>query len=140
MSPLPGPLTLGKGPFPRFNSGRHLLDGDSVNQISGAIGSNESGKIAGIGGTRAAAYPIVAACTQFSTVTSANDACVLPVAYPGCECYILNSDAANSLQVFANGSDTINATAGATGVALANGAAALFKCVVAGNWRRFVSA
>lgn len=137
---LPGPLVMGKGPFPNFNPGRHLLDGTNVNQISGAIGSTESGKTAGVGGTRAAAYPIVAANTQFSTVTSANDACVLPVAYPGCECFIQNNDGANSLQVFANGSDTINATAGATGVALAAGAAAVFHCIVTGNWRRFVSA
>lgn len=137
---LPGPLVLGPGPFPQFNPGRHLMDGTNMNQMSAAIGSNESGKTAGIGGTRAAAYPIVAAQTQFSVVTSANDACVLPKAYPGCSCYILNSDAANSLQVFANGSDTINATAGATGVALANGAAALYQCIVAGNWRRFISA
>ncbi len=137
---LPGPLVLGKGPFPNFNPGRHLLDGKDVNQVSAAIGSNESGKTAGIGGTRAAAYPIVAAQTEFKTVTSANDACVLPVAYPGCMCFIVNDDGANSLQVFANGSDTINATAGATGVALAAGAAALFVCIVTGNWRRFVSA
>jgi hypothetical protein len=116
------------------------MDGADANQISGAIGSNESGKTAGIGGTRAAAYPINAAFTQFSTVTSANDACVLPNAYPGCQCYIQNDDGANSLQVFASGSDKINATAGATGVALAAGAAAQYICTVAGVWRRFVSA
>lgn len=144
MAPLPGPLTLGKGPFPLHTPGRQLPDGNALNQVSGAIGSNESGKTAGAGGTRAAAYPINAACTQFSTVATAADSCVLPVAYPGCECYIANNDAADSLQVFANGSDTIttNVTivAGATGVALAAGATALFKCVVAGNWVRFVSA
>lgn len=137
---IPGPLILGKGPVPRFNSGRHLMDGDNINIIAGIVGSNESGKTAGIGGTRAAAYPIVAAFTQFTVVTSANDACVLPPSYPGCQCYIQNDDGANSLQVFANGSDKINATAGATGVALASGAAALYICTVAGVWRRFLSA
>lgn len=137
---LPGPLVLGSGPFPQFTPGRHLMAGDSINQISAAIGSNETGVTAGAGGTRAAAYPIKAACTNVTVVVTANDAVVLPIAYPGCECYILNSDAADSLQVFANGSDTINATAGATGIALAAGAAALFKCIVAGNWRRFISA
>ena len=136
---LPGPLVLSNKVVPRFNPGRHLMDGDSLNIIGAMVGSNESGKTATAGGGRAAAYPIVAALTQFSTVATGGDSCVLPAAVPGMECTIQN-DGAASLQVFANGSDTINATAGATGVALANGATAMYKCVVAGGWKRFVSA
>ena len=44
------------------------------------------------------------------------------------------------MQVFANGTDTINGTAGAAGVALAAGASALYQCIVANQWKRFVSA
>jgi hypothetical protein len=138
--PVPGPLVLGNSPGPQFPSGRQLPDGDDLNKISGNMFSAESGLTAGAGGTRAAAYPIKASKSQFTVVATANDGCVLPVAYPGLDITILNSDAADSLQVFANGSDTINATAGATGVALAAGACARFVCVVTGNWRRFVSA
>lgn len=137
---LPGPLVLGKGPTPQFPPGRQLPAGEDLNQIGAQWGSVDSGVTAGAGGTRALAYAIKAAQTQVSVVATANDAVVLPVAYPGCVACILNDDAADSLQVFANGSDTINATAGATGVALAAGAAAMFVCIVANKWRRFISA
>ena len=136
---VPGPLVLGSSPFPQFNPGRHLMDGNDINKIGGMLGSAESGKTATAGGGRATAYPIVAANTQFSVVATGNDSCVLPVAYPGLRVAIQN-DGANSLQVFANGSDTIQGTAGATGVALASGAVAEYRCIVAGSWKRFVSA
>src|SRR6266705_22798 len=136
--PLPGPLVLGSSPFPQFNAGRHLMDGNDINKIGGMLGSAESGKTATAGGGRPTAYPIVAANTEFSTVATGGDSCVLPVAYPGLRCAITNSGAA-SMQVFGNGSDTIQGTAGATGVALANGASAEYRCIVAGNWVRCVS-
>lgn len=135
---LPGPLVLGPGPFPRFNAGRHLMDGNDINQISGAF-SSASGLTAFAGGGRPNAVPIVAAFVQFSVVATGADSCVLPKAYPGLTVTIQN-DGAASMQVFANGSDTINGTAGATGVALANGATAEYSCIVAGQWKRFVSA
>lgn len=134
-----GPLKLGSNPFPNFNPGRHLMDGDDLNKIGGMLGSAESGKTATAGGGRPTAYPIVAANTQFSVVATGGDSCVLPVAYPGLRCAIQN-DGAASLQVFGNGTDTIQGTAGATGVALANGATAMYLCIVAGKWQRFVSA
>ncbi len=137
---LPGPLVLGSSPGPQFTPGRQLPDGNDLNKLSGNMFSAASGLTAGAGGTRAAAFPIAASKNQFTVVATAADACVLPVAYPGLNVCIQNDDAADSMKVFANGNDTINATAGATGVDLANGAAAMFVCIVAGNWRRFVSA
>jgi hypothetical protein len=135
---IPGPLTLGKGPFPLYNPGRQLIQGEDFNQISGAF-SSSSGNTAHAGGGITLAYMINAAFVQFSVVATGGDSCVLPKAYPGLEITIQN-DGAASLQVFANGTDTINGTAGATGVALANGATALYSCVLVGQWKRFVSA
>lgn len=140
MAPLPGALVMGKGPNPQFTPGRQLPDGNDLNQISAQWGSFESGLTAGAGGTRAAAYPIKAAMNQFTVVATANDGALLPPAVAGMAVAIVNDDAADSLQVFASGTDLINATAGATGVALAAGAAALYLCMVSGKWRRFVSA
>jgi hypothetical protein len=135
---LPGPLVLTPNQAPRFNPGRHMMDGDSINTISAMVGSNEAGKTATAGGGRATAYNIQCAMTQFSVVATGADSCVLPKSVAGMRCVIQN-DGAASLQVFANGSDTINATAGATGVALANGATAEYVCVVAGSWKRIIS-
>jgi len=136
---LPGPLVLSPNQAPRLNSGRHLMDGETLNIISALVGSNAAALTAFAGGGRAGAFQIVTAYAQFSTVASGNDSCVLPKSVPGMSIVIQN-DGANSMQVFANGSDTINGTAGATGVALASGATAMYQCVVAGQWKRFVSA
>src|SRR5258708_2371366 len=112
------PLVLGSAPFPNFNPGRHLMDGNDINTIGGMLGSAESGKSAFAGGGITNAYQLRAANTEFSVVATGGDSCLLPPSYPGLRCLIVNNGAA-SLQVFARGSDTINATAGATGVALA---------------------
>ncbi len=134
---VPGPLTLGKGPFPLFNPGRQLIAGEDLNQLSASYGSNEAGKTATAGGGRANAYPIKAANTQFSVVANAADSCVLPASYPGLSCFIVNNGA-QSLQVFGNGSDTFNVagTAGSVGVAQAATVAVEYYCIVAGNWRQ----
>lgn len=138
--PVPGPLVLGTAPGPQFTPGRQLPDGNDLNKISGNMFSAASGLTAAAGGGRPNAFPIVASKNQFTVVATASDSAVLPVAYAGLEILVQNDDAADAMQIFANGTDTINATAGATGVSLAAGACAMFKCVVAGNWRRFVSA
>lgn len=137
--PLPGPLTLPSSPGPQFNSGRHLMDGDAMNKMSGMIFSAASGITATAGGGRANAFPINAAKNQISVCATGADSVVLPVAFPGLEAFIQN-DGAASCQVFGNGSDTIQGTAGSVGVALANGASALYVCILTGQWKRFVSA
>ena len=52
----------------------------------------------------------------------------------------MQNDGAASMQVFANGTDTINGTAGGTGVAHANGKLALYVCHADGKWLRLLSA
>lgn len=136
---IPGPLVLPSSPGPQFNSGRHLMDGDAMNKISGAIFAAASTITATAGGGRANAFPINAAKNQISVCATGADSVVLPPSFPGLEVFIQN-DGAASCQVFGNGSDTIQGTAGAIGVALANGATALYVCILTGQWKRFVSA
>lgn len=139
---MPGiaPLFSPSSPYPQSNPGRQLIDGDDFNKISGNFFSAENGKTAAAGGGRPNAYPIRTSKVQFTVIATAGDSAVLPPAWPGLEVYVQNDDAADAMQIFANGNDTINATAGATGVSLVAGAAAMFVCIVTGNWRRFVSA
>ena len=70
------------------------------------------------GGGQALAVAITATFTNVSVVATAADSVALPLAVAGQLVFVRNSSA-NSMQVFAaNGStDTINGTAGSTGVA-----------------------
>lgn len=131
------PLVLPKA-GPQLNPGRQLVPGDDINSLSGAIFSAQSGLTALSGGGRTGAVVLAYANNQFATVAADNDSCVLPPSYAGLEVFVEN-DGAHSLQVFGNGTDTINGTAGATGVALTSGSTAMYRCIVAGKWLRFVS-
>ena len=63
-----------------------------------------------------------------------SDSVVLPVASAGSVVYLLNADGADAVKVYGNGSDTINGTAGATGVSFAAGKRVLFIAVSTGVW------
>lgn len=74
------------------------------------------------GGGQAAALLLTACLNRITTVGTAADSVALPLAIGG-QCITVINAGANSLQIFANpaGTDTINATAGSTGIALAAG-------------------
>lgn len=97
------------------------------------------GLVAKAGGGRSGATVLVAPQSHVTTVATAADSVVLPKAVVGLSIETVNSGA-NSMQVFANGSDTIDGTAGATGVAHAAGKSAKYSCVQAGVWKRLLSA
>lgn len=132
---LPNINTLGQ----RFLSSRQLLPGDWANAVTDAWLSYQE-VVATPSGTQTTSIVVNAANVNITTVATASDGVALPPAKIGMEISIVNSDAADAAQIFANGTDTINATAGATGVALAAGAAIILRCIKNGNWRRFVSA
>lgn len=123
----------------RFIASRQLLPGDWANAVTDALTSSQT-VTATPSGTQATSLLLSAANVNIAVVATAADGVKLPPAKVGMEISIVNSDAADAAQIFASGSDTINATAGATGVSLAAGAAAIFRCIKDGNWRRFVSA
>jgi len=84
------------------------------------------------GTTRADAYSITKNTTQFTTAAASTGA-VLPAAVVGAR-YVVYNAGANAIKVYANGSDTIDGTAGATGVALANAKRCEYFCVAAATW------
>ena len=124
-----------------FLPGRRLQDGDSLNTaLANPQWQTKSGITALAGGALSAATPVlVLGANEVSTVASGADSVVLPKAVAGNVVFVTNAGA-SSMQVFGNGSDTINGTAGATGVAQANGKSALYVAANNGKWYRILSA
>lgn len=125
--------------FPQFIPGFRLVDGSDLNQFVTCVGSTKSGIVAHAGGGRASATALGSAINQISTVATAADSVVLPPALAGNQMLVINNGAA-AAQVFANGSDTIDGTAGATGISLAADGKAIFACYANGKWASFLSA
>lgn len=102
------------------------------------------------GGAQTGATLLSYGANEVSTVASANDSVMLPVAIGGKVVFLANTHASNSAQVFGQVStgDTINAVATGTGVAVANGKNAVFFCIqssnsalsIAGRWRMILTA
>jgi len=91
-----------------------------------------------IGSNRAGAFVVAYELTRFSTVAASTGA-VLPATAAGLSFTIANAGA-NTLTVYATGSDTINGTAGATGVSLAAGKTATYYSASTGTWHGVLSA
>ena len=89
-----------------------------------------------LGTNRGTALTLLGTIFTVTTVASGTGV-VLPVAIQPSVTYLWNFGA-NALQVYANGTDTINGTAGSTGVTLnqgANGSLMTLTCSVNGAWR-----
>lgn len=131
--------------LPGFLPGFRLPDGSDLEALADAIGSVQTGIVAHAGGTKAAAQPIGAAIVRVDTVATAADSVILPPARVGLTMNIINNGVA-SMQIFGNGSDTINGVATATGIALANGKMIVLVCpqgqtpTVPGQWFGALSA
>jgi hypothetical protein len=105
---------------------------------SGAAGqfpiySTQTGITASTTHTQAGGVPITASQAQISVCANAGDAVTLPAAKAGMEITLVNNGA-QSAQVYGNGADTINGTAGATGIALAVTTPIIFYCFNTGAW------
>jgi len=97
-------------------------------------------------GTQAAATLLTKSVNSVDTVAGAADGIKLPLAVAGTIIYLTNNTA-TSMQVFGDGTDTINIGAGdvatATGVAHAGNKSAVYFCTVtapAGKWQRVMTA
>ena len=87
------------------------------------------------GGALSSSTPVlVLGSNVVTTVATAADSVVLPSAVAGSIVYMLNADSADAVKVYGNGSDTINGTAGATGVSYAAAKRVLFIAVDNGVW------
>lgn len=71
--------------------------------------------------------------TNNITTASANTGVVLPESFIGRRVRIYNNGA-NAIKVYAQGSETIDGTAGSTGVTLTNAKRADFECIAANTW------
>ncbi len=96
--------------------------------------STETSITATASGTQSNSFVLSATVSNITTVASGNDGVVLPLANVGAFMVVANSAAANTAKIFAMDSNTINGTAGATGVTLTAAAVAIFFCPAAGKW------
>lgn len=138
----------------RFISGFRLINGDDLNrQVIDKMNAATDGTtpvtirqtsvdgiVAFAGGGQTNATLLAATINRVATVANAADSVKLPPSYAGAVIYVVNGDAADSMQVFGSGTDTINDVATATGVAQAAGKAATYVCPIAGKWYRVLSA
>lgn len=92
-----------------------------------------TGLTAHAGGTQAAALALTTGINHITVCATGGDSVRLPVSVAGMQVTVINAGAA-SAQVYGAGTDTINAVATATGVALTNGKTAMYSCPVAGQW------
>ena len=125
----------------RLEPGKRLADDDALNTVLATPQwQTNTGITALAGGARNSSTPVlVIGSNEVTTVASAADSVVLPVAIPGSVVFVANAGA-SSLQLFANGSDTINGTAGATGISVANGKRILCVAADLGQWYTILSA
>ena len=93
------------------------------------------------GGGQTGATQLINGVNRVATVASAADSVQLPKAAAGSIVYVAN-DGAQDMTVFGKEgtSDTINGTAGATGVSQATTKAAVYFCAIAGKWHRVLTA
>lgn len=85
------------------------------------------------GGGKASATQITAQTCRVSTVATAGDSVLLPASAAGLELVLINS-AANPMQVYGSGSDTIDSVATGTGVSQMPGSMCIYSCISAGSW------
>lgn len=115
-------------------TGTDSLKQNQFDKIGFALGSTEDTITAHAGGGQSAARQLTSQYNRLTTVATAADSVKLPVSVPGMDVMIIN-DGANSAQVFGSGTDTIDAIATATGVALAAASRCNYMCVTAGKWQ-----
>jgi hypothetical protein len=95
--------------------------------------SSQDAIIANPGGGVSNATVLTRQNNRITTVATAGDSVKLPPALQGLECYVINHGAA-AMQVFGNGTDTINDVAGSTGVSQMTGSCVLYICMTPGAW------
>jgi hypothetical protein len=85
------------------------------------------------GGGQTGATQLAIGVNRVATVVTAADSVALPVAASGIACVVIN-DAANAMQVFGRGTDTVNGIAAATGISQPGKSVQTYVCVTSGAW------
>lgn len=125
-------------------AGRQLGVAQSIPSLDGMIQSLENSITAAPGGTQAKAIPLGLGygIHVVTTVASGNDSVAMErlATGSGYMTWIYNAAASNSMQLYGQGTDTIDAVATATGVAIAAGRGRLLFDYAAGKWLSFYGA
>jgi len=114
----------------------------ALKQKQNGVDNIEKGITAHAGGTQAAALALNPSKTthEVATVATAADSIKLPLAVGSGVQHLVHNSSATSLQLFGDGTDTINAVATATGVAIAAGKSRLLTDIAVGKWVSMLSA
>ncbi len=123
---------------PRILPGFRMIDGVFLARLfsryaQGGISSMD-GITATAGGTKAAAYPLTKTLNRISVCATDHDSVLLPFAVQGSRVVVRNGGAA-TLDIYALGTQTIDANATATPISLATLKATELVCFTAGQWR-----
>lgn len=132
MLPVPGNGNTGSAVAPADGPG--LIDGTLINQVLSNEFSAKSGITALSGGARSSLTPqLNAAMNLVETVAGSGDSVILPPALRGASLLVRNKGA-NTMLVYAEGADTIDGTAGSSGVSQVINVSALYWCPKNGQW------
>lgn len=99
----------------------------------------QGGMVALAGGAQAGT-PIQSRYNRFVTVASAADSGQLLPALPGRVCFVKNAAAANSMNVFPQTGEVINALAANAAFGVVAGKSCEFYCITSGIWETNLSA
>jgi hypothetical protein len=128
-------------PFGTLISSKQLISGNHINGFNNLLTGTATNLVATAAGTAATSLQLNSAFNEIATVANANDSVTLPPAKSGLRVMITNNGA-NTLKIWANGTDVIGGGAGAASVTI-NGAgnlASLFVAVKDGVWRQIAVA
>lgn len=93
-----------------------------------------------LAGGAQAGTALAARWSRFTTVASAGDSAQLPAAVVGVSRVVKNAHATNSMNVFPQTGQSINALSANAAFAVAAGKSCEFRCTVAGIWDTLLSA
>ena len=120
-----------------------LWESESIGQgFSGQLPtvSTTNGITAFSTGGQASAVLLTTVINRVTTVAAANDSVKLPAAVAGLVITVTNAAAVNSMNLFPNTGDAINALAANAAFAIVAGKTATLSCAVAGQWHAVLSA
>lgn len=104
---------------------------------AGLINVDSKSLTAKAGGGQTGATQLISGVNEVGTVATNGDSVQLPAAIAGTICFVGNSGAANMTVYGKSGrTDTIDGTAGATGVAQNSATDNIYFCAINGKWRK----
>lgn len=107
---------------------------NSIFQVGILRISREESITAFSGGGQTSAYQLTAGLSRVTTVAAGNDSVKLPVCGGGKTIVVINAAASNSMNVYGQTGDTINALSANTAFAVAANKMVIFSCAIDGAW------